>query len=112
MGPTRLAQSLFNPHFSIFLFLTRYPAKPEKKRTLPLALLKCAKQPFIAAVIPRIFLIIFRYSQPILIKKSINFVMFPTGAGSNYGYWLVLSAVVIYTGLAVSSNSSLSAELC
>jgi hypothetical protein len=82
------------------------------KRTLPLALLKCAKQSFTAAVIPRIFLIVFRYSQPILIKQSIKFVMFPAGAGSNYGYWLVSSAVAIYAGLAVSFNFSLSTELC
>ncbi|KAB8305120.1 hypothetical protein EYC80_004415 [Monilinia laxa] len=47
-------------------------AKPNTKNSLPLALMKCLKQPFFAAVIPRLFLIAFRYSQPTLIKESIN----------------------------------------
>jgi hypothetical protein len=79
-------------------------AKPETRSALPLALLKCIKEPFLAAIIPRLFLIVFRYSQPILIKRSIRFVIeYRTSAVSDYGDWLIISAVVVYLGLAVGS---------
>ncbi|KAI1405376.1 putative ABC transporter [Hypoxylon fuscum] len=79
-------------------------AKPETVRTLPLALLDCVKGPFIIVILPRLFLIIFRYSQPSLIKQSIKYVTVPSeGANPSYGYWLVVSALTIYTGLAVST---------
>ena len=68
--------------------------------------MKSLKEPFLAAIIPRLILIIFRYSQPILIKESINYVVaYPTSAEGNHGYWLVVSAVGIYVGLAVRSNA-------
>ncbi|PQE09784.1 ABC transporter protein [Rutstroemia sp. NJR-2017a BBW] len=82
-------------------YLTRV-ARPETMKTLPLALLRCEKKAFVAAVIPRLFLIFFRYSQPVLIKESIRYVMaYPTDMESSRGYWLVVSAVGIYVGLAV-----------
>ncbi|KAH8596734.1 putative ABC transporter [Bisporella sp. PMI_857] len=80
-------------------------AKPETRSALPLTLLKCIKEPFLAAIIPRLFLIVFRYSQPILIKRSIRFVIeYRTGAVSDYGDWLIISAVVVYIGLAISTS--------
>ncbi|KAI9643325.1 hypothetical protein NHQ30_007944 [Ciborinia camelliae] len=76
--------------------------KPETKKSLPLGLIKCLKTPFLAAVLPRLFLIAFRYSQPILIKESIRYIeTYPTGAERNYGVWLIISASTIYVGLAV-----------
>ncbi|KAB5582239.1 putative ABC transporter [Coniochaeta sp. 2T2.1] len=79
-------------------------AKPETRWTLPLALLRCIRQPFLAAIIPRLFLIVFRYSQPVLIKQSIRFVSMPSESGMDmHGYWLVVSAVVVYLGLAIST---------
>jgi ATP-binding cassette subfamily C (CFTR/MRP) protein 1 len=90
---------------AVFLPLTRL-AKPETKKTLPLALLNCVNSLFVAAVIPRLFLIIFRYSQPILIKQSIRYVVdYSASAESSHGYWLFVSAVGIYVGLAVRTNS-------
>lgn len=83
---------------------------PERKSTLPLALLACVKRPLLAAVLPRLFLIIFRYSQPILIKQSIRFVLLDSTSRIDYGYWLVVSAIVIYIGLAVSSSRVRSIE--
>lgn len=75
------------------------------KLTLLFALLRCTKNPFIAAIIPRLFLIVFRYSQPVLIKQSIRFVtIYSNETGGEYGYWLVVSAITIYVGLAVSHN--------
>ncbi|KAK4233232.1 P-loop containing nucleoside triphosphate hydrolase protein [Achaetomium macrosporum] len=81
-------------------------ARPETRMALPLALLRCIRRPFVAPVIPRLFLIFFRYSQPALIRQSIQFVT--TGVSSvagldTRGYWLVFSAVTIYVGLAVST---------
>jgi len=80
--------------------------------TLPLVLLKSVKAPFLAAILPRLFLIMFRYSQPNLIKQSIKYVStysYPTE--KEYGYSLVVSAVVVYVGLAVSFVSQSSPEL-
>lgn len=31
-------------------------------------------------------------------------MMYSDEAGDNYGYWLIISAIVIYVGLAVSHN--------
>ncbi|TVY93597.1 ABC transporter [Lachnellula willkommii] len=78
-------------------------ARPERK-TLPLALLKAVKKPFLAAIVPRVFLIAFRYSQPTLIKRSIRYVLaYSAGAQSDYGYWLVVSAAIVYVGLAIAT---------
>lgn len=86
------------------LFLTRL-AKPETKKSLPIALMRCLWKPFLAAVIPRLFLILFRYSQPTLIKECIRYaVAYPAGAESSHGYWLVVLAVFIYVSLAVRSD--------
>lgn len=55
---------------------------------------------------PRLFLIVFRYSQPLLIKRSIKYVTTASaGTSSTYGYWLIVSAVAIYVGLAVRFGS-------
>ncbi|THV47959.1 hypothetical protein BGAL_0277g00120 [Botrytis galanthina] len=79
-------------------------AKPETKYSLPFALMKCLKYPFLAAVIPRLFLIAFRYSQSLLIKESIKYVMaYSIEEESSRGFWLVVSAVAIYVGLALST---------
>ncbi|KAI1293173.1 putative ABC transporter [Xylaria venustula] len=79
-------------------------AKPETDQSLPLALIKCFKEEFFAAVIPRLLLIVFRYAQPVLIKVSIRYVAnYSPGAGIGYGYWLVLAASTIYVGRALSS---------
>jgi len=75
--------------------------------TLPLALLRCIRRHFIAPIVPRLFLILFRYSQPALIQRSIQFAATDTSSThtddlKTRGYWLVVSAVAIYVGLAVS----------
>lgn len=70
------------------------------------------KQPFFAAVMPRLFLIVFRYSQPILIRETIRYAAAsPADAETNKRSWLILSAVAIYIGLAVRSNIALSHSL-
>ncbi|PYI35295.1 putative ABC transporter [Aspergillus indologenus CBS 114.80] len=78
--------------------------KPETKRTLPMALYQCLKRPFLVAVVPRLFLLAFRYSQPILIKECIRYVNSGfTGSGSGRGAVLIVSALAIYGGLALST---------
>jgi ATP-binding cassette subfamily C (CFTR/MRP) protein 1 len=92
-------------HLGTAVCLLTRVAKPETKKTLPLALLKCVNSLFVAAVIPRLFLIIFRYSQPILIQRSIRYVVdYSASAESSNGYWLFAPAVGIYIGLAVRTN--------
>ncbi|KAI0973805.1 putative ABC transporter [Xylaria arbuscula] len=79
-------------------------AKPETNHALPLALMTCFKEEFLAAVIPRLLLIAFRYAQPILIKVSIRYVAnYSPGVGIGHGYWLILAAFAIYLGRALSS---------
>ncbi|KAF7162579.1 hypothetical protein CNMCM5623_007825 [Aspergillus felis] len=79
-------------------------AKPETNKTLPIALMKCLWKPFVVAVFPRLFLIFFRYSQPILIKECIRYVVgYHAGTESNRGFWLVISAFFIYVCLALST---------
>ncbi|KAI3328394.1 putative ABC transporter [Ustulina deusta] len=79
-------------------------ALPETRKTLPLALFKCLQMPFLAAAIPRLFLIVFRYAQPSLIKQSIKFAMDSSVTSENHsGFWLIVSSLIIYVGLALST---------
>lgn len=52
---------------------------------------------------PRLFLIVFRYGQPLLIRQLIRFVSQPPTHGNNVteGFWILASAFFVYTGLAV-----------
>ncbi|KAI5920739.1 putative ABC transporter [Camillea tinctor] len=78
-------------------------AKPETEMTLPRALLKSLRPQFLAPILPRLFLIVFRYAQPNLIKQSVKYVTAsPESVPYSYGYWLTITTVVIYVGLAVS----------
>ena len=97
---TRLARN----HELFFSSSLTKIAKRETNKALPLALMRCLRKPFFAAVLPRPFLIVFRYSQPTLIKESIRYVTAnSTRTETNHGFWLVMSAVTIYIGLAVWS---------
>ncbi|KAI1809574.1 putative ABC transporter [Poronia punctata] len=79
-------------------------AQKASRLALPWALLKCLKGSFFAAVLPRLFLIVFRYSQPTLIKESIRFATAdPSAVDNSRGFWLIISAGSIYVGLALST---------
>ncbi|KAJ9155467.1 p-loop containing nucleoside triphosphate hydrolase [Pleurostoma richardsiae] len=79
-------------------------AVPESRMTLPLVLYRCLKRQFFAAVIPRLFLIVFRYAQPILIWRAIHYVTVPaSGDWESTGYWLIVAALIVYMGLVVST---------
>jgi ATP-binding cassette subfamily C (CFTR/MRP) protein 1 len=62
------------------------------------------RRPLAAAILPRLFLITFRYSQPVLINFLIRYVSnFPKESESgDQGRWLIVGALVVYVGLAVS----------
>ncbi|KAE8142964.1 P-loop containing nucleoside triphosphate hydrolase protein [Aspergillus pseudotamarii] len=78
--------------------------KPETTFTLPVTLLRFTRGPFILAIIPRLFLILFRYCQPVLINATVRFVKNQSENQNdpNYGYWLIVMAGTIYFGLAGS----------
>ncbi|KAM0810192.1 putative ABC transporter [Seiridium cardinale] len=78
--------------------------KPESSMTLPKILLKILLRPFLGAILPRLFLTVFRYSQPLLIREAIRFLTaYSTEAGSTDGFNIIAAAVIIYVGLAVSA---------
>ena len=92
-----LVPRLTRPDRSLFLIDT-----PETNNALTLALMRCIWRPAAAAAVPRLALILFQYSQPVLIKHSIRYVSSPPVETSiPYGYWLIVSSVVVYVGLAV-----------
>lgn len=57
-----------------------------------------------SAILPRLFLAIFRYSQAIIINLTIRYVSkdVTRGSVSETGYWLVIAALIVYGGMAVS----------
>ncbi|KAI1780180.1 ABC transporter [Hypoxylon cercidicola] len=81
-------------------------SKPENKMTLPKVLLGCLKKPFLSAILPRIFLIFFRYSQPILISQAIVYVTsYKLSRQAWTGHRLIVVAAVVYIGLAFSTTA-------
>ncbi|KAE8423949.1 P-loop containing nucleoside triphosphate hydrolase protein [Aspergillus pseudocaelatus] len=79
--------------------------KPETTFTLPVTMIRFARGQFISAIIPRLFLILFRYCQPVLINAAVRFVDNQRESQNhpNYGYWLIIMAGTIYFGLAIST---------
>ncbi|OHF02462.1 hypothetical protein CORC01_02157 [Colletotrichum orchidophilum] len=76
--------------------------KPEKVLTLPKALLRSILPHFLAPIIPRFFLIAFRYAQPVLIGIAIRSINRSSEESPEGGYSVVSMAVVVYVGLAIS----------
>lgn len=69
------------------------------------ALLKFFRGSLLLNAVPRLLMIAFRYSQPIFIKSTIKYVTEPSltvQGRDDTGYYLILAALVIYVGLAVS----------
>ncbi|KAK4216035.1 P-loop containing nucleoside triphosphate hydrolase protein [Rhypophila decipiens] len=63
------------------------------------ALIKCLLQPGLLLVIWRVLLILFRYSQPVLITYSIAFLNSPSSS-QDQGYFIVLAAIFVHMGYA------------
>lgn len=79
--------------------------KPENGATLALVLLRSFMSPFLAAIAPRLFMILFRFAQPLLMSQAIQFVMRPKTTETDKGAALriVIAATIVYTGIAVSA---------
>ncbi|KAF6805035.1 hypothetical protein CMUS01_14711 [Colletotrichum musicola] len=77
-------------------------SKPETKTTLPRVLAKSMLPHFLAPVIPRISLIVFRYSQPALITIAIRYLNNSSGELLTTGFSVVSMAIIVYLGLTVS----------
>ncbi|KAK2012789.1 P-loop containing nucleoside triphosphate hydrolase protein [Colletotrichum eremochloae] len=76
--------------------------KPEGRSTLPKVLVRSMLPHFLAPIIPRLFLIAFRYAQPVLISTAIRFLSGSSAQSADEGRLVILMAVVIYVGLAMS----------
>jgi len=82
--------------------------KPEQTNTLPYVLFECFKRPLILAILPRLFLITFRYSQAVLINIAVKYISnVPKESASRDegGHWLIVGAFIVYVGMAVSVES-------
>jgi ATP-binding cassette, subfamily C (CFTR/MRP), member 1 len=74
---------------------------------LPKVLVASMLPDFLAPILPRLSLIAFRYSQPILISTAVRYLNAPLEEkASNKAYSVILMAVVVYLGLAVSLRNS------
>ena len=78
--------------------------EPVTKWTLPFTLVRCLKDAFLSPIIPRLFVILFRYIQPIFMGAAIRFVR-GSSEDTDDGGWLILYAAGIYVGMAVRSTS-------
>ncbi|RDK38396.1 hypothetical protein M752DRAFT_286421 [Aspergillus phoenicis ATCC 13157] len=72
------------------------------KRSLPLTLARCLKSAFLFPIIPRLFVIGFRYAQPLIMDAVIRFVK-DTTTDSNSGLWLIFFAGIIYLGMTIAA---------
>ncbi|KAK4444468.1 ATP-binding cassette-containing protein [Podospora aff. communis PSN243] len=76
--------------------------QPETKTSLPRALASSMLSHFLAPIIPRLCLIVFRYAQPVLISTAIRTINTASSRSSKADYSVVLMAIIVYVGLAVS----------
>jgi len=60
---------------------------------------------FLAPIIPRFCVIVFRYAQPVLISAAIRTINSAVSRSSKENYTVILMAVVVYVGLAVSLST-------
>ncbi|PYH88863.1 putative ATP-binding cassette transporter [Aspergillus ellipticus CBS 707.79] len=79
-------------------------AEPRTKWSLLLSLARCLKPAFLSPVIPRLFVILFRYAQPVFIDVAIQYVRSSASADEvgDGGLRLVLVAGIVYMGMAIS----------
>jgi len=75
----------------------------EGKHALLKATMKSLRWPFLMGGFPRLCLIGFKFSQPLLIQRVVDFVGEVEGRERrDIGYGLIGAAALIYIGLAVS----------
>lgn len=82
---------------------------PEPKNILARVLYRTLRTPFLLAAIPRLFVILFRCGQPILINKVIAFVQQSLDE-YDYAYqafYIMLASITIYIGLTVRKYATI-----
>ncbi|KAJ6786175.1 hypothetical protein PWT90_00737 [Aphanocladium album] len=82
----------------------RSSVKPETKWALCDVLLKTHKRQFFITIIPRLLMVLFNCSQPLLIKAVIRYVESPYHQSSCYERGLILAAVAVYVGSTFSDS--------
>jgi len=76
----------------------------KKKYALALSLIRSIKWPMAAALLPRLCLTGLRFSQPLLLKRIVDFVGQPdSDANMNIGYGLIGATALVYFGNGVSN---------
>ena len=78
----------------------------ESKLALLWALFGLFKGSLLFNAIPRLMLITFRFSQPVLIINTVEYVMKPVTEAEkhdNTGYHLIFATFIIYVGYGVSN---------
>ncbi|EAA35437.2 hypothetical protein NCU02051 [Neurospora crassa OR74A] len=88
-----------NLRASILRTLFEYSSSP-----FALVLFRCLRAPFLTVIVPRLFVIGFRYGQPVLIRYAIEYVQSPE-TNEDQGYTLVSVAAIVYIGLALSTRA-------
>lgn len=82
------------------------------KHALFMSVVCCIKGPLTQAVFPRLCLTGFKFAQPFLVKRMINYVEeSPEYRSKDIGYGLIAATGLIYAGTAVR-NSSLVVTAC
>lgn len=77
---------------------------PDGKYSLLFAILTSFKAPLLTLMFPRLCLIGFKFSQPLLINRAISLIDDPeTPENQNIGYALIGATALIYLGLAIST---------
>lgn len=75
-----------------------------KKNSLALAMMRSIKWPVVAVLFPRLCLTGFRFSQPLLLNRIVDFVGQPDSKEKmNIGYGLLGATALVYLGNAVSA---------
>lgn len=84
--------------------LTKFDSKREQRFGLLKALARTLSVSLLLPIPPRIALTGFRFCQPFLINTLLDYLQQPAGESSkNAGYGLIGAAILIYTGIAVST---------
>lgn len=76
--------------------------QPEDSATLLWVIARCLVASTLHPILPRLCVTVFRCSQPVLIRQTMEFVSGTTEHAKCCGYWILSAAIVIYGGLAVS----------
>lgn len=98
------SRSFSSGHHDESDLLTLESEKPESLMTLPRVLLRTLLGPFLGAILPRLFLTVFKYSQPLLIRQTIRFLVnshSKVGLGPEEGSNIIMASIIVYSGLAV-----------